>query len=344
MNKVIVMGGGRMGRVVCWAFNKLGYKVLCYDSNQKNLDEVAKLVPSASCVNLHASEVVNFDGDAVISCLPYFCNEELAKRVIDYGVAYIDLGGDIDTDNAILRYAEEHAIAPVHCGAGLSPGLSGILAEKAISELNGGVDVIKMAVGGLPLFPDNPITYKSSWSVHGLLNNYRNRGEVLRDGLIIEESPFSNYEEIEVGGANLECFLTSGGFTPSYLKDLQNRGINNCIYQTIRYQGHAEIMKWLVDNLDDKTLVSLLTSNEPFKDVVLIRIDAWQGENLHWEQEEVIYCSEQFSAMARSTAFSIAAATKVLVEDLSHLKVAYYKDFNKPKFYECFAKLLELDG
>src|SRR5699024_4544599 len=100
-------------------------------------------------------------------------------------------------------------------------------------------------VGGIPVKPEPPLEYNHVFSMEGLFDHYTDPCLIIRDGVKQEIAALSEVERIHFERFGpLEAFHTSGGTsTLSYsypdLKTLE--------YKTIRYPGHAEKFKLLVD-------------------------------------------------------------------------------------------------
>src|SRR5690554_2817788 len=98
------------------------------------------------------------DKDAVVSCLPYFLNINIAKTAVDVGVHYFDLTEDVPTLHAIQEMAKNsNAVLAPQCG--LAPGFIGILGAGLYSQFSE-VRSVKLRVGALPLHPIGQLGYR----------------------------------------------------------------------------------------------------------------------------------------------------------------------------------------
>jgi lysine 6-dehydrogenase len=130
--------------------------------------------------------------------------------------------------------------------SGLAPGLINIITIEGTKEFEE-LDSIHLRVGGLPQNPRPPLNYQIVFSVDGLINEYVEMAAVIRDGKVMHIDPMSGLEEItfpEPFGI-LEAFNTSGGL--STLTELLAGKVKNLDYKTIRYKGHCEKFKTLLD-------------------------------------------------------------------------------------------------
>jgi len=326
MKKAAVFGVGRMGQAICFAMNKLGFEVLGVDSYAPAESTLEELVPNADFILINDFEMQLHDVledkgvDIVISSLPYHKTKRLGIFCVDNGLRYCDLGGRIDVSEAINDYAKQVATKPVFTDLGLAPGWVNILAEEGCKSLHGAADTVRMMVGGLPDFTEstnNPLRYAVTWSVDGLINEYRDECLILEDGEIKTVRGMDGVEQIEGEkfGA-MEAFYTSGGASHS-IHSMKAKGVKNCSYKTIRYRGHGDIVRFLIRDcdLDDNTLnkIFLEGCGKSNKDEVFIVAEAIGGDKT-WRQEKVIRSDEQFSAMQKATAFSISSVAAIMAE------------------------------
>ena len=115
-------------------------------------------------------------------------------------------------------------------------------------------------VGALPLFPSNALKYNLTWSTAGLINEYCNPCEAIYDGELREVLPLEGYEQFSLDGVTYEAFNTSGGL--GTLCETLKGKVDNLSYKTIRYPGHCELVKLLVNDL------RLGKRRDVFKDVL----------------------------------------------------------------------------
>jgi lysine 6-dehydrogenase len=109
------------------------------------------------------------------------------------------------------------------------------------------VDAVKIRVGGLPRDPQPPLNYQIVYSLEGVLDYYTTRSWVLRDGKPTQVEALSEVEPVEfpepVG--TLEAFHTAGGLS-TMAWDYQGK-IPTMEYKTLRYPGHAHILRAIRD-------------------------------------------------------------------------------------------------
>ena len=185
--------------------------------------------------------------DSVISCVNYWYNVELSKAAIETGANFCDLGGNNYVVDDQLALDEQARAAGINIipDCGLAPGMVSVLAMHGASRFDE-VDEIHIRVGGLPQDPRPPLDYQLVFSVEGLINEYIEVARVIRDGEIKTVDSMTELESLSFDGfPPLEAFQTSGG--TSTLPDTFLGRIRELDYKTIRYAGHCDKFKAMID-------------------------------------------------------------------------------------------------
>ncbi len=265
--------------------------------------------------------------DAALCALPYYYNLDVTRAALDVGVHCADLGGNteivfqqkkLDPDAAARRVS----VIP---DCGLAPGMVTILAAEGIRRL-GDADVVKIYVGGLPQHPEPPLNYHIVYSFEGALDYYTTPSWVLRDGVPTRVEALSEVEQVAfpppVGA--LEAFHTAGGI--STLPWSYQGKVRTMEYKTLRYPGHAAIMKAIRDLglLELKAIkvkgkeivprdafiamVSPKLTKPEGRDLVALRVEVHSrgGQQLVWQLLDYFDEARGISAMMRTTGYSLA--------------------------------------
>lgn len=349
MKQIVVFGIGRMGTVISYAMKKLGYYVVGVDNNDHAAENFRRYIKGDEgtfylCDERDYDELlVEFNKpEVVISSLPYHQTQSLAEFCIDAGIRYCDLGGRVDVSENINNYAKENSTKPIMTDLGLAPGWVNILAEQGYSQINQQVDNIEMMVGGLPCSFDAcpPFNYACTWSIDGLINEYKDDCEVLVDGEIITERGMEGLQDVKMNilGEKLEAFYTSGGASHS-IRTMKDRGVKNCFYKTLRYKGHCDAVRFLIRHakLSDEEMEKIFKKGcppQPWGDVVMIKVKV-NGGDVSFDKELIVPYKDKFSAMQRATAFPISSVASIMAEGhFDELKTVAYKDIPFDKFNE----------
>ncbi|MFO1257791.1 MAG: saccharopine dehydrogenase C-terminal domain-containing protein [Gammaproteobacteria bacterium] len=284
MRKVMILGAGRIGRLMaCLLKGTNAYDVILVDSNADHLEpglfgSLNKLIERDVCdVTDHSAlrnRLKHHQVNAVISCLPYFCNPQVAELARELGITYFDLTEDVQVTKKVFELAEssEQPFAP-QCG--LAPGFVSIAANALMQDFDS-LDAAFLRVGALPVYPNNLLKYSLSWSTDGLINEYGNTCFGIFQGKAVELQPLEGLETLQIDGLLYEAFNTSGGL--GTLGQTYFGKINTMNYKSLRYPGHCESMRFLMNDLklneDRATLKRILENAIPSTqdDVVVIYI------------------------------------------------------------------------
>lgn len=185
---------------------------------------------------------------AVACALPYFLNLEMTRLAVEAGVHFCDLGGNteiVEAQRELDAQASEKGVSVVP-DCGLAPGMVNILAQAAMDELDETASV-QILVGGLPQDPEPPLNYQIVYSMEGVLDYYTAEALVLEEGELARKEALTGVEEVEFPDpvGRLEAFYTAGGISTL---PLRYRGeVRRMEYKTLRYPGHAAIMRAIRD-------------------------------------------------------------------------------------------------
>lgn len=259
--------------------------------------------------------------DAVVSCLPYNLNLPVAEAAVELGIHYFDLTEDVPTTGAIRKMAESSkgVMAP-QCG--LAPGYIGIIGADLYGRFTRLRDV-ELRVGALPRYPNGLLGYSFTWSPAGVINEYLNDAEVIHNGVRKFVPSLDGIEQINVDGQELEAFSTSGGLG-TMCETLEGR-VDTLNYKTIRYPGHARLMRFLLYELilkDKRELAEqILTEAKPpvREDVVYVyaAVEGWKGDVLEREEFYQAYHpriigDREWRAISWTTAASVASVVEMV--------------------------------
>ena len=250
------------------------------DADLKKAEAVAEAV-GTSRIDAHHVDAANHSDiarlmeghDSAISCVNYWYNESLSRAAIETQTNFCDLGGNNYVVDAQLALDDEAKAAGINIipDCGLAPGMVSILAMHGAARFER-LDEIHIRVGGLPQRPEPPLDYQLVFSVEGLINEYIEVARVIRNGEITEVPSMTELESLEFEGfPPLEAFQTSGG--TSTLPDTFLGKIKELDYKTIRYAGHCEKFKTMID-------LGLCSSEEIVADFVKVKPRKVFGELL----------------------------------------------------------------
>ncbi len=324
MHRVLVLGAGKIGRAIAMFLQSAGdFRVRVADADGAALTKLQGMVPVETVV-ADASDATQLrflmqDCDSVISALAYYANPAVAAAAVESSTSYFDLTEDVETTRAVRRHAEQCAegcILMPQCG--LAPGFISIAASHLMQQFES-LDSVHMRVGALPQFPSNALKYNLTWSTDGLINEYCNPCEAIHDGELQNVLPLEGCEEFLLDGIRYEAFNTSGGL--GSLCETMRGKVRELNYRTIRYLGHCELMKFLLNDLrlsERRQLVKEILERAipvTWQDVVITFVNVSGTKNGQFVQltdARKIYhqdiAGQHWSAIQITTAASICAA------------------------------------
>lgn len=251
MRKVAVIGAGKIGSVVIDLLAGSGdYQVLAIDASAEALDGLeppGRISRRALAIDDPAAlSRAIADRFAVVNCAPFDLTATVARAARAAEVHYFDLTEDVASSRIVRDLAAGAPCAFVpQCG--LAPGFVGIAAWDLAKHFEQLHDV-RLRVGALPRYPSNALNYNLTWSTDGVINEYCEPCEAIIDGKRREAPALEEREEFSLDGVTYEAFNTSGGLG-ALCETLEGK-VRNLNYKTIRYPGHAAIMKALLHDLD----------------------------------------------------------------------------------------------
>jgi lysine 6-dehydrogenase len=364
--KILVLGAGRMGHGAVYDLihnSPEVERVTVADFDLAKAVEVIEKVGTGRVSAKHI-DVSNYaeiaelmrEHDSAISCVNYWHNVELSKAAIETKTNFCDLGGNnyiVDKQLSLSEEAKKAGISIIP-DCGLAPGMVSVLAMHGANRFDE-IEEIHIRVGGLPQNPKPPLNYQLIFSVEGLINEYIETARVIRGGEIAEVESMTEIESLSFDDfPALEAFQTSGG--TSTLPETFLGRIRELDYKTIRYAGHCEKFKTMIDLglcSSDEILVDYakvtprkffgellqnhLPADEP--DYVLVRLEfvgkiGGETKRLRYDIVDKQDEATGLSAMMRTTAFpaSIIAQMSARGEVLMRGATPQEKAIDSEKF------------
>lgn len=250
MKKIMVVGAGKIGSTIAALLGaSQDYAVTVVDASQAALAGIkasggvqVKVLDVTDPVALRAALEGQF---AVLSAAPFHLTTSIAEAAVAAGVHYLDLTEDVASTRRVRELAgtARSALIP-QCG--LAPGFVSIVAADLCRRFDS-LHSVRMRVGALPQYPSNALNYNLTWSTDGVINEYCEPCEAIVEGVLRQVPPLAEHEEFSLDGVTYEAFNTSGGLG-TLCETLQGK-VTNLNYKTIRYPGHAAIMKALLNDL-----------------------------------------------------------------------------------------------
>jgi len=334
MHRVLVLGAGKIGALIAGLLAESGdYSIDLVDVREGTAASVAKAhgLKNVTAYQFDAGDARKLTAhlaahptDAIVSSLPYYCNPAVAQAARDIGAHYFDLTEDVEVTRKVRAISEgaRQAFVP-QCG--LAPGFVSIAANELITHFDD-LRSVKLRVGALPQHPNNVLKYSLTWSTEGLINEYGNPCLAIADGRLVEAAPLEGLEEIEIDGTSYEAFNTSGGL--GSLGETYGDRCNQMNYKTMRYPGHCEQVRLLMNDLklnhDRSTLKRILENAVPqtLQDVVVIYVAVTGHQDGELREENYVnkvypqeIAGRLWSAIQVTTAAGLTAVLDLVMND-----------------------------
>ncbi len=331
---VLLLGAGKIGSLITCLLAESGdYTVYLGSLNTESanrlvqqlaLPNVSVFLVDAQDESALANAMQSQTFDAVISCLPYYCNNKVADLAAFYNVNYFDLTEDIEVTHHVKKIStgKDNIFMP-QCG--LAPGFISIAAH-ALMERFAELDSVKMRVGALPVNPNNFLKYSLTWSTDGLINEYGNTCYGIEEGKLTALQPLEGYETITLDGILYEAFNTSGGL--GTLAETYAEKVRSMNYKTMRYPGHCKNIQLLMNDLrlnDDRATLKRILENaipKTLQDVVLIYVAVSGKQNGELFEENYVkkvypqtIAGKLWSSIQVTTAAGLASVLDIALND-----------------------------
>ncbi len=321
-NSVTVIGLGKVGKLVGILLHQSGFQVTGLD--RQAFEDTPFPVEKGDVTDPSTLHSALKDQDAVVTCLPYHLNLAVAQAAHELGTHYFDLTEDVPTTEKVRNLSQtSKGVMVPQCG--LAPGFIAI----AGSNLTGGFEKLRsmeLRVGALPQHPRGLLGYAFNWSPEGVVNEYLNDCEVIKDGQRAKVPPMESLETIVIDGVQLEAFSTSGGL--GTLCETFDGKVSYLNYKTIRYPGHCRLMRFFFDELymnENREMAGqiLVNAKPPVNDDVVYvhaAVEGWQRGTLTRKEFVNSYFPKSISgqtwkAISWTTSASVCAVVEMVANN-----------------------------
>ncbi len=366
MSKILQLGYGMQGKGCVYDLLKHGKFsqltiVDCYDNFHNDCIDLA----DDRIVSVHArgdditkiTELMKAH-DVVIELFPPQFTLDMAELAVKLGVnllttSYVNnpsFANDVEKQKRVTKIKEQAVKNNVIIleEFGMDPGIDLAMGKMAISQLD---EVHSMHSYGAG-FPDldvanNPLKYKFTWSIIGVIKSYLRPATILKDGkvkTINKDEIFSkaNRHNLQIAefDEELECFCN--GNAVSYISRF---GLGDSLKEMGRYicrwAGHGDFWEKMAKCgfLGDKEIdvngvmvkpdefcASLLASQDQFfykkneSDAVIVRVEVKgikNGEKKHFilQMLDTFNHEQNLSAMQRTVSFSASIGCTMILEN-----------------------------
>ena len=238
-----VVGYGRIGRVTARLLSGRGLRVRVYEASRRRVVEARGDGFDAVLSDVSSERAAREAAEScrvVATALPGLVAVEVVRSLVEAGAgAVVDVS--YVPDPWVFRGVAERHGARVVVDAGLAPGLSSVLVAASAGRLREPRDAY-IYVGGIAAEQRDPLGLVASWNVEDLLEEYTRPARARLGGSPVELDPVADATRVEVPGAGVFDALPTDGLR-TLLDTL--RGPRNMVEYTLRYPGHAELLRTL---------------------------------------------------------------------------------------------------
>jgi saccharopine dehydrogenase-like NADP-dependent oxidoreductase len=335
--KCLVFGAGFVGSTIALDLAKdQDMDVTVADVNQSSLDKLKSQCINVIQADLSDSQTLKstvMDFDIIVGALPGVMGFETLKSIIEAGKNVVDIAFFPEDPFKLDKLAKDNNVtAVVDCG--VAPGFSSIILGHLHSSLEK-IDSYTCYVGGLPVIRDWPLEYKSSFLPIDVIDDYTTPARFVVNGNLVIRPALSDPEIINFPGiGSLEAFNLDGLRTlTKTFPDIPDK-----IEKTLRYPGHIEKMKLLMDlglfsqetievkgvkikpiDLTTKLMLPKWKLKEGEEDLMVMQIII-KGEK---QGKKVTYCYDMLdrydrnsntTSMARTTGYTCSIVTRLVAK------------------------------
>lgn len=343
MHKVIVLGAGRVGRLIVRDLSEdESLEVTVADRRAEMLDEVGeKLGCATACDDLGDVDTVArlaAEHDLVVDALPGAMGLDAMRGIIRAGKPAVDISFTPEDPRCLDEEAKASG-ARILYDFGVAPGMSNLLCAASALEL-GSPRQIRVLVGGLPVVRRKPWEYAAPFSPADVIEEYIRPARIKVNSKVVERQALSGLEHVEFPElGTLEAFYTDG--LRSLLDTIDCPSMEE---KTLRYPGYADRMLLLRDSgfLDDdpiavdgievvprdvtlKLLEPVWFLGEQTDDFTVMRLQVISGESspykrIKWNLLDYPNRSRAESSMSRTTGFPAALAARRMLDGTAELE------------------------
>lgn len=170
---------------------------------------------------------------------------DVARVARKAGCHYLDIAESPGSAAEIAAIATDApgCFAPA---CGLAPGYVTTLVAERMRRAGPGAR-IAAHVGVLPARRVNRLGYGNLLGVDGLLLEYSTPCRAIRGGQAVDLAPLGECTALTIGGERFESFTTAGSLDA--LIDGAHPPVDELVFRTLRYPGHLDYMRFLLDDL-----------------------------------------------------------------------------------------------
>jgi len=336
MANIIVLGAGRIGKAIAIDLAR-NHQVAAVDYDSYALEQLTQDNLNIQCQQLDLLDTAQLAEaikpvDLVISAVPGFMGYQTLKQIITGNKNVIDISFFPEDSLELDDLATQHKVTAI-VDMGIAPGMSNLILGHHNEQMD--IQNFYCVVGGLPKNPRPPFNYKAPFSPIDVIEEYTRPARIVINGEKVTKPALSDIELVEFPQVGtLEAFNTDGLRT--LLDSMPN--IPNMVEKTLRYPGHAELIKTLqeIGFFSEEPLTEIshymrpidvtaqllkkhweLEKNEPEFTVMRIKISGTEqghGVTYQYDLYDEYDSATCTTSMARTTGYACTAAANLVLD------------------------------
>jgi lysine 6-dehydrogenase len=335
-----VLGGGRVGHAIVRDLAaEDDFSVIVVDVDPVAVEQLTEFGADGIVADLSGPDTVArainaTEADLVVGAVPGFMGYQTVERVLQEGRPVVDISFFPEDARGLEELARK-ANVPCLVDCGIAPGFTNLVLghmEEVFDETHS----FQCLVGGLPVERTWPWDYKAPFSPGDVIEEYMRPARLRRDGKEITLPALSDPELVNFPGlGTLEAFNTDGLRSLLHTCDTPNM-----VEKTMRYPGHAELMRVLRDAgfFSSREIQAASGSVRPRDVTEALLFSAWQfedgepdltvmrivvegtkgGKNVRHTYNLLDYYNPdtETSSMARTTGYTCTAMVRLIARGL----------------------------
>lgn len=330
MPKIGVLGLGSVGLRTSYLLKEKGYDIVGLDSSNARVTKARNMGINALLFDVEGGQMPSWlekrkVATAVVA-LPTSVAERVVAKLASRGIPMV-----VVTVKPLSLKAEEGSNPSILLEAGLSPGISNLVAYS-IAAREGGGSRVRVLVGSFGNVVDNMLSHSSTWSTLDMLEQYLAEAMAIQGGIPVKLNPLdeSHWGLVEdpVFG-RLECFPSQGlgGFIERHGYMFEE--LMEC---SVRRPGHLQTVRTLyqlglLDKNPMKVSGCIVSPVEVTAELIRRRYPSSMGDSVLFTVEKFedgrwvpevkmrVYSDPSWTATSKAVGGAVAGLAELFIDE-----------------------------
>jgi lysine 6-dehydrogenase len=339
MSRIVILGCGPTGKYIAIDLCKdSDHEIVSVDINGQILQQLAKEHPAVQTRVEDLSTAAGVtravaDADIVIGAVPGPLGYAMLEAVIRAGKNIVDISYFLEDPFELDELAKENGvIALVDCG--VVPGMSNIILGDHMRTMK--VTDYEVFVGGFPKSRKTPLAYKTDFPVLEVFEELTTPGKSVENGKVVERLALAETNTIDIPKLGTMACLNADGLRTLLRTCVPE--IPNMFEKNLRYPEYVDQMR-VFDDLGffsqtpievngvsvrpidvSSAIFTPIWNYEPGEsDLTVMRLiisgeEDGKPATYTYDMYDEYDAATGFPSMARTTGFTCAGVTKVVLE------------------------------